>query len=406
MAPGPAPAGGRRVVIADLLVDGTGGPARERPAVMVDRGRIGTVETRDGDWHAPAGVEVVDLTGRTLLPGLIDAHVHLAFPEPGAVSDPEALAAEAVHRARAALAGGVTTLRDLGSADAIALQLRDAIASGRTQGPRILAAERPLTTTGGHCQWFARIADTGTELVAAVDAVAAAGADVVKIMATGGMATAGSDPYTPQYTAEQLAPAVERAHWLGLHVAAHALCTAGVRNAIAAGVDTLEHGWTITGRRQDFEPSVAEELARSRTVASVTTHEALRSLLPSSAGPGDIAEIRRRLAPHRALAAAGVPLMVHSDAGPGPTRFDDFAASIRAFAVGMGATALDAIRAATGVPAAALGLAGEVGTIEPGRLADLIAVAGDATAELPTRERITHVILGGRTVAVDGRLIS
>ena len=379
---------------------------RERPVVTIDGGRIATVETRDGAWHAPAGVEVVDLTGRTLLPGLIDAHVHLAFPEPGAVPDPEALAADALQRAQAALVGGVTTLRDLGSADAIALRLRDAMASGRIPGPRILAAERPLTTTGGHCHWFARIADTGPELVAAVEAVAAAGADVVKIIATGGMATAGSDPYTPQYTVEQLAPAVERAHRLGLRVAAHALCTAGVRNAIAAGVDTLEHGWTITGRRQDFEPSVAEELARSTTVASVTTHDALRSLLPGSAYPGDIAEIRRRLAPHRALAAAGVPLLVHSDAGPGPTRFDDFAASIRAFAVGMGATALEAIRAATGVPAAALGLDGEIGTVESGRLADLIAVGGDAADELPTRERVTHVILGGRTVAIDGRLIS
>ena len=118
---------------------------------------------------------------------------------------------------------------------------------------------------------------------------------------------------------------------------------------------------------------------------SVTTHDALRTLLPDteSGAGGDVAEIRRRLAPHRALAAAGVPMVVHSDAGPGPTRFDDFAASIRAFAIGMDVSSVEAIRAATGLPAAALGLGSVLGTIEPGRLADLVLIDGDVTAAGP-----------------------
>jgi imidazolonepropionase-like amidohydrolase len=321
--------------------------------------------------------------------------------------DLEALEAGAVEHAREALAGGLTTLRDLGSANGIAIRLRGQVAAGRVAGPRILAAGVPVTTTGGHCHWFSRRADSGPELVVAVEELAALGADVIKVMATGGMVTKGSDPYTAQYTAAQLTPAVQVAHRLGLRVAAHALCTAGVRLAIAAGVDTIEHGWTITGARQDFEPAVAGEIARSGAVGSVTTHNALRDLLPDADGAGgDIAEIRRRLVPHRALAAAGVPLVVHSDAGPGPTLFDDFAASVRTFALGMGATAEEAIRAATGTAARALGIDSDVGTIEPGRLADIIIVDGDASAHLPTRERIRRVILGGRTVALDGRVIS
>ena len=141
---------------------------------------------------------------------------------------------------------------------------------------------------------------------------------------------------------------------------------------------------------------------------SVTTHDALRSLLPDAASGagGDVAELRRRLAPHRALAAAGVPMVVHSDAGPGPTRFDDFASSIRAFATGMEVSTAAAIRAATGIPAAALGLESVLGTIEAGRLADLVLVDGDAATAGPARDRIRRVLLGGRLVARDGRLVA
>ena len=338
----------------------------DRPAIEVVDGRIAAVIARGPDWTAPVGWPVVDGTGMTVVPGFIDAHVHLGFPDPDAPVADEVLAARAAERAAAALAGGVTTVRDLGSAAGIALRLRDAVNAGRVPGPRILAAGAPITTSTGHCHWFGEHADTGDELIAAVERLAATGVDCVKVMATGGMATPSSNPYLAQYTVEQLAPAVDRAHRLGLRVAAHALCPAGIRVAAAAGVDTLEHGWTITGRRQDDEPGLAAEVAASGMFGSVTTHDALRTLLPDteSGAGGDVAEIRRRLAPHRALAAAGVPMVVHSDAGPGPTRFDDFASSIRAFAIGMDVSSVAAIRAATGLAAAALGLESILGTVE------------------------------------------
>jgi imidazolonepropionase-like amidohydrolase len=409
--PGPVPARGRLIVTADLLIDGTGAPPVASPAVFVVDGRVERVGVWGPEAAAPDGWEVVGGRGMTLLPGLVDAHAHLAFPEQDDPRPMADLADGARRHAAEALIGGVTTIRDLGSADGIALRLRDDIAAGRAGGPRILAAAAPITITGGHCDWFGERADTAEDLVAAIDRLADQGVDVIKVMATGGMASPRSDPYTPQWSENVLAPAVARAHARGLRVAAHALCTAGVRVAAHAGVDTIEHGWTITGRRQDFEESVVEEVRAAGAFGSVTTHDSLRELLPAdgAAGdraPGDVEEIRRRLVPHRALAAAGVPMVVHSDAGRGSTRFDDFAASIRCYGLGMEVAAVGAVRAATGTASAALGLAGTIGTVETGAVADLVLVDADVTAVLPTRDRIRRVILGGRTVALDGRLVS
>lgn len=407
MVPGPLPVAARLIVVADRLIDGTGAAPIERPAIRVADGRIVGIESHGAGWTPDAGWAVIDGTGTTAVPGFIDAHVHLAFPDPGAPMPLDVLERAAELRAADTLVGGVTTVRDLGSAYGIAVRLRDAVAAGRVAGPRIVAAGAPVTTRGGHCHWFGELADTADELLVAVDRLAAAGVDWIKVMATGGMATPGSDPYVAQYGVEELRIAVDRAHRHGLRVAAHALCTAGVRTAVAAGVDTLEHGWTITGRAQDYEPRVAHEVAASDVFGSVTAHDALRNLLPGpTLAGGDVVEIRRRLVPHRGLAAAGVPMVVHSDAGPGPTRFDDFAASIRAYAAGMDASNVAAIRAATGTAAAALGLSSDLGTIEPGRVADLLLIDGDAADALPTRERVRRVILGGRTVAIDGHLIS
>jgi imidazolonepropionase-like amidohydrolase len=403
--PGPAPAHDTFVLTADRLVDGTGGPALDDVAITVVRGRVAEITSRRAGWVLPEHTQLFEAVGASVIPGLIDSHVHLGMPALDQPATPSSLFDEAVEHARLALATGVTTVRDLGSGDGAALAVRDAIDRGAMTGPRILAAGRPLTTTSGHCHWFGRHADSGEELRRAVIELAEIRADVAKIMVTGGMSTPGSDPFATQYSAEQLAPAVAEAHRLGLRVAGHVLCTAGVRAAIAAGIDTLEHGWTITGGPQDFEPGVVREVAEAGIVASVTAHHALRSLLPDGdGGSGDVGELRRRLAPHRALAAAGVPMVVHSDAGPGPTRHDEFARSVRAFALGMETTASEAIRAATSVAAVALGLGHELGTVAPGLLADLVVVDGDPTNDLRVLGNVRWVFLGGSMVVDHGRL--
>lgn len=382
------------VLTADWLVDGTGGAPLRDPAITIADGTIIDVTSRDPGWAPPSGVTQQAHDGATVLPGLIDSHVHLAFSYPDQATSPTEHLAMATANARAALAGGVTTLRDLGSCDGAALAVRNAIRGGEMVGPRVLAADVPLTTPAGHLQWFGHVATGPDALRAAVDTVADAGGDVIKLMVTGGNSTPGSDPYTAQYTAAEVRAVVTAAHHRGLRVAAHVLCTEGVRAAVAGGVDTIEHGWTITGKRQDFTSGIVGEVLASGAMASVTAHEDLRVLLRST-DPADLAELRRRLHPHRALHAAGVPMVVHSDAGPGPTRFDAFAESVLAFHHGMQVSPEAAIAAATSLPARALGLEHQVGTVAPGMTADLLVVDGDVGRDPAALSRIRDVLVAG-----------
>jgi imidazolonepropionase-like amidohydrolase len=267
-------------------------------------------------------------------------------------------------------------------------------------------AVQPVTRADGHCHWFGRHAEDRDAVRREVERLVVEGADVIKIMITGGMSTPGSRPGVPQYDASEVAAAVETAHRAGVRVAAHVLGSAGVRVAVDAGVDTLEHGWTITGGDQRFEPDVVAPLAASGMIASVTSHEKLRDLLPGALTPtGDLPELRRRLIPHRAVAAAGVPLVVHSDCGPYRTRYDRFGLSIRVFHEGMGVPVERAVAAATSLPAMALGLDHEVGAIAPGRRADLVLLDGDPTTDPDALTRVRRVILGGRVTVEDGRLV-
>jgi imidazolonepropionase-like amidohydrolase len=402
--PSPTVPLGRHALRAARLLDGSGGDPIIHPLVIVADGRIEAVEsaTRIG----PPGCPIVDLGDATLLPGLVDAHTHLWWAEPDEpVGDDRSLLDAAAH-ATAALAGGTTTARDLGGPTAVLLRLRAAIADGLVPGPRLLVAGAPLTTPGGHCHWFGRTETSAAGLRRAVAELHALGVDTIKLMVTGGMSTPSSDPYAPQFPLEVAAAAVDEAHVRGLPVAAHALGTPGVRQAIAIGVDTLEHGWTITGREQRFEPDVVPDLARTSIVASVTAHHALRELLPGDPeGREDLRELRRRLTPHRAVAAAGVPVVVHSDTGPGPTRHDGFGESLAVFAVGMERSASAAVAAATSIPARALGLDADVGLVRAGMRADVIAVPGDPTQDPLVLRRVVRVWQGGRLVAVDGRLV-
>jgi imidazolonepropionase-like amidohydrolase len=396
------------VLVADLLVDGTGGEPLERPAVVVEGERIIDVSQRGDRWHAPDDARVLDLEGCTLLPGLIDAHVHLALE---GATGAEAIAfaeqasdaqlADAMRRhAGEALLGGVTSVRDLGSPRQSGVHLRAERERGELTAPRLVVAGRPITTSTGHCHWMGLIAETAPELSAAVHELADEGVDLIKVMATGGMMTPGSDPYRVQYSADELATLVRVAHEHGLPVAAHVLCTAGLLNAIAAGVDTIEHGWTITGKKQDDSDDAVRCLAEAQILSSVTAHSALRGLLLA----GEHDELRRRLEPHRRLRAAGVEMLVHSDAGTPGTTFRDFALSLEAYLVGMQVTLAEAVHAATKLPARALGLTGEIGVVEAGRLADLLVVRGDPRDDAGALRDVERVLQSGRTLVADGRL--
>jgi imidazolonepropionase-like amidohydrolase len=398
------------VIQADFLIDGSGAPPRPNPEVRIDEGHFEAVRERLGS----AGTEdALAYPGCTMIPGLVDSHVHLTMspdiaaagviPDMQTASDSD-LYARAVKNAQLALAAGVTTLRDCGGPRAVPMALRTAIDSGAILGPRLLVSGRPITKRHGHCHFMGEIAETEEEIRRATQLLCSEGVDFIKMMVTGGMLTPGSNPSMVQFTPGQMRACVEEAHRLGRRVAGHALCSAGVRASVEAGLDTIEHCWSISGGPRDVDDETVALLARSGVFGSVTAHWSLRSLLDR--GPEQIAELRRRLIPHQAMRRAGVPLPVHSDAGVPGTPVEAFYLSVAAFRVGLDTTIEEAVRAATHVPAMALGLGNEIGRIEPGYVGDLVIVRGDPRDLAFSLADVRLVVLKGEVVAQDGRLLT
>jgi imidazolonepropionase-like amidohydrolase len=197
---------------------------------------------------------------------------------------------------------------------------------------------------------------------------------------------------------------VDEAHRLGRHVAAHVLSASGLANVLDAGVDTVEHVWSITGARQDYDPGLAERMARLGVVGSVTGHSALRSLLPDQP-TGDLDLLRRRLDTHRQLRVAGVRFVLHSDATGPPPRFDEMALGVEVLVRGLDHSVEEAVHACTGLPASAIGLGDELGTVAPGKRADLLLIDGDPTVELGALRRVHQVFRDGALVVDAGRLV-
>ena len=397
-------------IVADFLIDGSGARVHETPEICIRDGRFALVATAARRSGGDPGASMT-FPGCTILPGLIDSHVHLAMSSDVAAKDvaddmrstPDSeLLLRAERNARLALQGGVTTLRDCGGPRTIPLTLRNAIRDGLIVGPRLFVSGRPITTKNGHCHFMGEWADGEFEMRKATRILCQEGVDFIKVMATGGMLTPGSNPASAQYSVAELTACVEEAHRLGRRVAAHVLCSQGLRYSVAAGIDTIEHCWSIAGGPQDADEETINMLAASKSLGSVTAHRSLRGLL--NEGDAGLKELRRRLAPHRAMRAAGVPLPVHSDAGVPGTRFEDFHQSVEAFRAGLETSIEEAIQFATHVPAVALGLGDRLGRIEPGYLADLVVVQGRPGDPDFSLAKPLVVVLAGKIIAKGGRL--
>lgn len=364
---------------AARLFDGEGADLIQNATVLVDGGCIVAVQSRG---EAPEGAELVDLGEATLLPGLVDAHVHLAF---NASADAVTSLTEATddelyeHMRRAAakqLAAGITTVRDLGDRGYLALRLRDELAADRTAGPRILAAGPPITTVRGHL-WFLGGEAEGVEGVReAVREHASRGVDVIKIVASGGEMTAGTHSHEPQFGPDELRAAVEEARRLGLPVAAHAHATEAIQNAMAAGVDSIEHCSFITEEGVDDRPDVIEALAASGVTVSLTLGQ-----LPGFAPPPRVAaRVDGFTRGFRTMLRAGVAIVVGTDAGIAPPKPHDILPYGYLMLADVGMSTVDAMRAVTSGPARLLRLGDRKGRIAAGYDADLLAVAGDPIA--------------------------
>jgi imidazolonepropionase-like amidohydrolase len=386
------------VLRAARLFDGVSSQVMARPMVVIEDGRIAGVEP--GPIESPSDAEVVDLGDITLLPGLIDAHVHLGFdasssPVAHMRSDSDAtLLLRMRLAAQRALASGITTVRDLGDRNFLGITLRDWFRGGAEPGPEILAAGPPITVTGGHCYFMGGEADGELEVRRGVRARVKAGVDVIKIMATGGHMTPGTNPSLPQYTVAEMRAAVDEAHRLGRLVTAHAHGPAGIGNAIDAGVDCIEHcSFRVDGGRQP-DPRLIERIAEQRIAVSPTVGTA-----PTDR-PG-ISTIAESFLPILAdMHRAGVRLIGSSDAGVSPGKPHNVLPYSIALLGRAGLTNVEALAAATSIGAEACGIAQRKGSVKPGKDADLVAVAGDPTRDLGALLNVMAVFRGGRRVAL------
>jgi imidazolonepropionase-like amidohydrolase len=369
----------------------------EDRVLEIEGGRIAGIRPRDS---LPPGADVVDFGDVTLLPGLIDVHQHLAFD---ASTDPVAqLAADddatLLLRMRLAalraLAVGITTIRDLGDRSYLSLTLRDWFLDGNEVGPRIVTSGPPITTRGGHC-WFLGGEGDGVEGVRqAVRERVGRGVDVIKLMASGGNMTPTVGPHESQFGRAELAVALEEAHTAGLPLAVHAHGGQAIADALAVGVDSIEHCTFFSADGVDADPEVLQQLAASSCVISMTA-----AVVPGAAPI--YPAMRERLAAivdnHATLYRAGARIVCSSDAGVGPNKpHTALPHGVATFLPSIGMTNAEAITNVTAFAAQICGLAERTGTLEVGKDADILAVAGNPLEDLAAIHNVAAVFAGGQ----------
>ena len=412
----PAPPGepGVSVVHAGTLLDRPGRPPRRNASIVIRNGRVESVQ--DGFIEPPAGARVIDLRDRFVLPGLIDSHVHLTSDRAGnegfmaGFTDSVALSSyEAAWNARKTLDAGFTTVRNLGSADGVTLGLRDAINRGWAVGPRIVDAGSSISATTGHADPTLGVreelhealraggtnCDSAEECRRAVRRQIARGVDVIKIATTGGVNSRIGLGLGAQMFEDEARALIETAHLYGRRVAVHAHGADGINLALRLGADSIEHGTLMDDESiRLFRQSRAYYVPTLSTVNGYV--ERLRAN-PNAYSPEVREKIEWRirvtgLALQRAV-PAGVRIAFGTDAGVSlhGRNADEFPLMVQ-----NGMTPMQAIVAATVNAADLLGLANEVGTLEPGRVADLVAVRGDPLTDVGVLRNVNFVMARGR----------
>jgi imidazolonepropionase-like amidohydrolase len=361
------------------LHDGLGAP-KQRGTLLLDRGLITNVG--GPDLEIPAGTRTIEAA--CVVPGLINAHVHLEASGESqtmtvfVLTTPTQRALACAANARKTLESGVTTIRDLGSTEKLAIDTRDAINAGTIVGPNVVAAGRAICMTGGHGWFLGRQADGEWDVRKAVREQLRDGADCIKFIATGGVLTKGAVPGIEQLCEDELRAGIEEAHKHGLKCAAHAIGSGGIKNALRAGIDSIEHGHLVD------DEGIA--LFVERDAYLVPTLAAIRCIVdadPSAGMPDYVLRKAREIAEYaevnlRRARSAGVRFAGGSDAGTPFNYHDAYAYEVELMQSMLGMTAREALRAATVGSAGLLGV--KRGTLGPDDVADLLVLASDIDA--------------------------
>ncbi|HEU5260511.1 MAG TPA: amidohydrolase family protein [Gemmatimonadales bacterium] len=406
---------------AGVMIDGTGAAPVKNAVILVQGERITAVGT---NVPVPGGATVIDLSGYTVLPGFIDAHVHLTgrtigdgdWQHADLVESPAKHALLGAAHAQQTLEAGFTTVRNVGAGAFTELALRDAIAAGWLPGPRILGAGNSFGINGGHCDGSAgywpgafpqgRIedgaADGVEEVREAVRYNVKYGADLIKICATGGVLSPTDSVGVQQYTEEEMRAVVAAAHLLERRVAAHAHGTAGIKAATRAGVTSIEHGSIL-----DAEAVALMKEKGTWLVPTLMAGESVERLAKAGRLPPFIAQKALAIAPRMQasfkMAVDGrVKIALGTDAGvfPHGTNGHEFALMVR-----YGMRPMQAIQAGTLEAASLLGLERDVGTVAAGKYADLVAVRGDPLQDIGVLERVDFVMKGGAVFKQGGQVV-